>query len=59
MSATSESLLVQIQKLEQNAKLLEEGGSDATQIREEIKLLYKKFNSANSALNEGKSVLKG
>lgn len=59
MSATSEHLLVQIKELEDAIIAVAESGHDTKEMRNELKKLHEQFARANSALNEGKQVLKG
>ena len=59
MSATSETLVEHIRRLEQKIKILEEAGADTYAVKEELRILRSKFSTATTALNEGKSILKG
>jgi type VI protein secretion system component VasK len=59
MSATSEILLQQIQKLENDVNTLSQVGADTTILKESLKVLYDQFNAANRALTENRVILKG
>lgn len=59
MSATSEILAEQLRKLEHQITELELSGGDSTHLKAARAKLSEQFRSATTALNEGKTVLKG
>jgi len=59
MSATTESLLLQIISLEEKLSELKSKGEDCTQIEESLFELKNRFTSLNETLNKNQSILKG
>jgi len=59
MSATSETLLLQIVELENRLLELRGQGADSSQLEETLSLLKNKFIIMNEALGKPQGVLKG
>lgn len=59
MSATSETLLLQIVELENRLLELRSQGEDSSQLEETLSLLKNKFIIMNEALGKPQGVLKG
>ena len=59
MSATSETLLLQIVELENRLLELRSRGEDSSQLEETLSLLKNKFIIMNEALGKPQGVLKG
>ena len=59
MSATSETLLLQIVELENRLLELRSQGEDTSQLEETLSLLKNKFIIMNEALGKPQGVLKG
>ena len=61
MSSTAAAILQQIQLVEESIKILEENNQRETAElkREELRNLYQRLQTVNSALNENRSILKG
>ena len=59
MSATTEAIYEQIRLLTDEIKLLAESGGDPKEAQDQLRLLQKKLISANQALTEGRTLLKG
>jgi hypothetical protein len=59
MSATSETLLLQIVELENRLLELRGQGEDSSQLEETLSLLKNKFIIMNEALGKPQGVLKG
>jgi len=59
MSATTEALYDKIRQLENEIKVITESGHDPKVARDLLKQLQEQLRSANEALTEGKTLLKG
>lgn len=59
MSATSETLLLQIVELENRLLELRSQGEDSSQLEETLSLLKNKFIIMNEALGKPQGILKG
>jgi flagellar hook-associated protein FlgK len=59
MSATSELLAEQVRNIEEQIVESERKGVDCSELIERRNELAKKLSTVNSALNEGKQILKG
>jgi uncharacterized coiled-coil DUF342 family protein len=59
MSATSELLYEQVEELQHKLDEVRSKGEDTTELEKQMKELREKLVAATSALNEGKTLLKG
>lgn len=59
MSATSEILAEQLRKLDEQITAVEASGGDASSLRKNREQISEQFKAAATALNEGRTVLKG
>lgn len=59
MSATTQSLMEQVEELRTTIALKEMKGEDVSSLKEKLTFLHEKLMNASQALNEGKQILKG
>ena len=59
MSATTQSLMEQVEELRTSITVKEMRGEDVTQLKESLRSLQERLFAASQALNENKQILKG
>lgn len=59
MSATTQSLMEQVEELRVTIALKEMKGEDVSSLKEKLSSLHEKLLIASQALNEGRQILKG